>query len=121
MSSVNLGLEVGILNRTKLGPLKVGNSFVACAVYGSNGSGTRIYSLCRKWHFGFHFLWRDTLLSLDRGKWGLVLSQLDIPEFVDPSWEAFPFLSRGQTLGLRKVGESMRRGWKLNSRWYVKY
>lgn len=88
-----------------VGPMAVGPGFTNCA---------------RNGFFGTNFLWRDTLLSFGRGSWGLVLFQLNIPDFVDPSWVSFPFPSRGQALSLRKVGESMRRGGKLNSRWYVK-
>lgn len=57
---------------------------VACSVYGAPGSGTRIYC----WLFGAHSFWWDALLNLDAGGSGLVLPQLDMPDFVDSSWEA---------------------------------
>lgn len=57
--------------------------------------GARIYSQCLNWLFVAHFLWRDTLLSLDTVGRDLILPQSDVPDFVDSQWEALPSLRRG--------------------------
>ena len=53
------------------------------------------------WLSGAHFLWRDTLLSLDTG--GLGLPQLGMPDIVDSLMEAFPTVRTelGNGIGVR--------------------
>lgn len=52
--------------------------------------------------FGVHSPWRVNLLNLDTGGKGLVLHQLDMPNFVDFPWDALPLLrnSSGELRGI---------------------
>lgn len=47
------------------------------------------------WLFGAHFLYRDTLLSLDTGRRAWTMPQCsDGADFIDSPWEAIPSLGR---------------------------
>ena len=70
----------------------MGDSCVAGAVCGATGSGTQIYSYCMNWLFGTHSLWRKTMFSLDIVGRSLVLSQSDVPDFIDSQREDLPSL-----------------------------
>ena len=51
------------------------------------------------WIFGAHFLWRDTLLSLDIVGRALVLPQSNVIDFVDFPWKTLPSLRSGWGVG----------------------
>lgn len=66
--------------------------------------GARIYSQCLNWLFVAHFLWRDTLLSLDTVGRALVLPQSNVLDFVDSPWEVLSSLRSGWESGVAGTG-----------------
>ena len=54
-------------------------------------SETRLYPNCLFWFLGTNSLWRNILLSLDKGGEPLVLSQSNVLDFVDSPWKPYPF------------------------------
>lgn len=54
------------------------------------------------------------MLSFDRGCRGLVLSQLDLPDFVDPQWEAL------LTLSEQRMDTGSEEGWWKEEWWAFK-
>lgn len=64
-----------------------------CSLVCLRGSwyGSRIYPWWMSWLFGVHALWWDALpIHGTRGS-GMVLSQLNVPDFVGFPWNALPF------------------------------
>lgn len=60
------GLTAGEPEGTELDSLNVDGSCVTWSFCGAPGSGTRIYSWCINFIIGAHFLWCNTMLSLDK-------------------------------------------------------
>lgn len=51
------------------------------------------------WLFGTQSLWWDALLNLHAVGYQSVLSQLNVPAFVDPAWEDILFGGVGEGMG----------------------
>ena len=75
----------------------------------ASGSRTRIYPRHMNWLIGAHFLWWDTLLSLDTGGSGLVLSKLVCQTL--PPWETLHPLRSEYGLRWQKKERVEELGW----------
>ena len=97
-------------HRTKLGPWNVDGCCITGADWRATGSGTRIPPYCLYWLLVTHWLWRDTLFSLDIVERTLVLIK-----------EVCLTFSEKYCLGWADSGRDSRSGGSGNLDWYVKW